>query len=314
MTLDIVKIKGISYKTIVIDNIRYYKDIFCKCKCDLRIPHKKSHERSNIEIPEYIKCHDKRPYTVEETVIKNGIKYYKDYVCKYCGEKILYPTDKRTLREHKRLGIPEYHSRGCNLKMYMGTHEHWKKGLTKETDIGVKIAAKKQRKTIRKNGGKFGETNSFYGKKHTKKTKDYLSKVAKKNYIEHPEYFINNRTLFESTGPELVIRDQLDKFEIEYLVNVHQIIGSPDIVISTNNGHPIIIFVDGCYWHGCLKCFPNDKISYKQFEHNIEKRHKDKVITKKLIKQGFIVIRIWEHDIENGNYRKIIKGVINAFS
>jgi DNA mismatch endonuclease, patch repair protein len=51
----------------------------------------------------------------------------------------------------------------------------------------------------------------------------------------------------------------------------------------------IAIYADGCYWHGCPQCFPDNKYS--------DRNYVDDVITQRLRNLGWRVIRLWEHDI-----------------
>ena len=48
------------------------------------------------------------------------------------------------------------------------------------------------------------------------------------------------------------------------------------------------IYCDGCYWHGCPLCFPDDK-----FKRGEKDRKKDEILRL----NGFKVYRFWEHDI-----------------
>lgn len=70
--------------------------------------------------------------------------------------------------------------------------------------------------------------------------------------------------------------------------------GSPDILIHPN----IIVFLDGCFWHCCPKCFrpPKSRIRYWHPKLAGNKR-RDVKISRELRKQGWKVIRIWEHEI-----------------
>ena len=65
------------------------------------------------------------------------------------------------------------------------------------------------------------------------------------------------------------------------------ILGQPDIFIDPNN----CIFIDGCYWHGCQKCF---KDLNEMQKNNIIR---DFRISQELNLKGYNVIRIREHDI-----------------
>lgn len=75
------------------------------------------------------------------------------------------------------------------------------------------------------------------------------------------------------------------------------IFGSPDIAFPR---HKIAIFLDGCFWHGCPKhgTFPktNRKFWRNKIEMNIKR---DRLVNKTLKKDGWKVMRVWEHDLKN---------------
>jgi DNA mismatch endonuclease (patch repair protein) len=71
------------------------------------------------------------------------------------------------------------------------------------------------------------------------------------------------------------------------------LIGKPDFVFLRER---VAIFVDGCFWHGCPRCYrrPSSNQSYwdAKFERN---RTRDRQVTRMLRRQGWTVIRIWQH-------------------
>ena len=71
--------------------------------------------------------------------------------------------------------------------------------------------------------------------------------------------------------------------------------GKPDFSFRKSQ---LAVFVDGCFWHGCRKCGrpPHSNLSYWD---NKLKRNKarDGQVTRKLRKEGWKVIRFWEHEI-----------------
>lgn len=84
--------------------------------------------------------------------------------------------------------------------------------------------------------------------------------------------------------------------------------GSPDIIILEKK---IAIFLHGCFWHGCKKCYKAPE-SHRNFwrnklMHNISKDKKD---TAKLKKDGWKVMIIWEHQIPRHNPGKGIRPII----
>jgi DNA mismatch endonuclease, patch repair protein len=75
------------------------------------------------------------------------------------------------------------------------------------------------------------------------------------------------------------------------------LLGKPDFVFSKQR---VAIFVDGCFWHGCPKHGrkPDSNKSYwlPKLERN---RARDKQVTKQLRNLGWIVLRIWHHELDN---------------
>jgi DNA mismatch endonuclease (patch repair protein) len=82
------------------------------------------------------------------------------------------------------------------------------------------------------------------------------------------------------------------------------LIGKPDFVFPKQK---IIVFVDGCYWHGhgCRIRKPGENNEYwKEKIFNNKKR--DSLVTKELRNNGWKVIRIWECEIRKHKHiRKI---------
>ncbi len=61
----------------------------------------------------------------------------------------------------------------------------------------------------------------------------------------------------------------------------------------------VIIFVDGCFWHGCPK-HSNRPVNNKAFwNKKLEGNEvRDRWVTKTLRRHGWRVVRIWEHELE----------------
>ena len=73
------------------------------------------------------------------------------------------------------------------------------------------------------------------------------------------------------------------------------IIGKPDFVFQRQR---LAIFIDGCYWHGC-KCrrLPKTNQSYWQ-QKFLANQERDRHVTTRLRKAGWIVMRFWEHQLK----------------
>jgi DNA mismatch endonuclease (patch repair protein) len=72
--------------------------------------------------------------------------------------------------------------------------------------------------------------------------------------------------------------------------------GKPDLVFVKKR---IAVFVDGCFWHKCPSCFkePETRNEFwmKKIQSNVER---DKKVDDLLKNDGWIIIRIWEHEIK----------------
>lgn len=80
------------------------------------------------------------------------------------------------------------------------------------------------------------------------------------------------------------------------------LLGKPDFVFPRSR---LVVFVDGCFWHGhsCLK--PRDSLKKGFWKEKIERNMKrDKLVNKALRKNGWNVIRIWECEIVKKKYSK----------
>lgn len=77
----------------------------------------------------------------------------------------------------------------------------------------------------------------------------------------------------------------------------YKLFGKPDFTFLKNK---IVIFVDGCFWHGhnCRNTKPQDN---KNYWINKVKRNKqrDREVTKYLMDSGWTIIRLWECELKN---------------
>ena len=96
------------------------------------------------------------------------------------------------------------------------------------------------------------------------------------------------------TGVEQRARKVLRGERVKFKGNVKSLPGSPDLVIPELG---LAIFVNGCFWHGCPRCYTAPKHNRAWWNKKISaNRRRDRRVTRKLRNQGFSVIRLWEHD------------------
>jgi len=73
--------------------------------------------------------------------------------------------------------------------------------------------------------------------------------------------------------------------------------GQPDLVFPDAN---VVVFIDGCFWHGCPKCGHVPKTNRSFWRKKLERRRqRDIQVTSDLREAGYIVIRLWEHELQN---------------
>lgn len=88
--------------------------------------------------------------------------------------------------------------------------------------------------------------------------------------------------------------------------NVNDITGNPDVAFLQER---VLIFIDGCFWHGCAHCNrkpPETNREYweRKIKRNVER---DKRNTQALVNRGWCVIRIWEHEMRDTVTRSEIR-------
>lgn len=114
----------------------------------------------------------------------------------------------------------------------------------------------------------------------------YDKKFRIKNYISGHQPKGKNKS---NTKPERFLKSILSVNGINY-ESQKPIIGKPDIFIQPN----ICIFEDGCYYHGCEEHLNEKELLSKIPQEGIRR---DQLVTKELKKQGYKVVRIWEHEV-----------------
>ena len=71
--------------------------------------------------------------------------------------------------------------------------------------------------------------------------------------------------------------------------------GNPDFTFPRKK---VAVFVDGCFWHGCTVCghFPKSNSSFWKAKI-LRNRQRDRQTNKRLTKEGYRVLRFWEHQL-----------------
>lgn len=86
--------------------------------------------------------------------------------------------------------------------------------------------------------------------------------------------------------------------------------GKPDFVFRAEK---VAVFVDGCFWHGCGKCYRRPKSNQAYWDEKVFKnRARDRKVNRNLKTVGWEVIRFWEHQLNREEW--ILSKLVLALS
>ena len=87
----------------------------------------------------------------------------------------------------------------------------------------------------------------------------------------------------------------------------YPLIGKPDFVFPKKR---IVIFVDGCFWHGhdCRNVTPSDNAEFWEAKRLYNKKH-DEEVTQTLVQKNWTVIRIWECELKKKNRELLLEKI-----
>jgi len=121
--------------------------------------------------------------------------------------------------------------------------------------------------------------------------------------------------LFRKSGIKGWRRKQIISFS-EGLANPCQ---ASDGTIFKPTVHPdfvfpklkIVLFIDGCFWHGCPKCYRKPKSRGLFWDAKFRRnRERDRFQTVALRRNGWRVIRIWECALKAEIFERLVKQII----
>ncbi len=116
-------------------------------------------------------------------------------------------------------------------------------------------------------------------------------------YSKETRSRVMSRIRSEQTGVEVAFRKYLwRKGWRGYRINFKGLPGKPDIAYIHKR---VAIFIDGCFWHKCPRCYTEPKTNkdywIPKIQMNIDRDKQQNIILERL---GWTVVRIWEHEIK----------------
>ena len=105
----------------------------------------------------------------------------------------------------------------------------------------------------------------------------------------------------KDTGLEKLFRKSVAELKIKgYRLNA-RVTGKPDLYFPKDK---VAVFVDGCFWHGCPRCYTPPATNRKFWADKIRSNmNRDKAVNTGLHKDGIRVIRFWGHAVKKNPTR-----------
>jgi DNA mismatch endonuclease (patch repair protein) len=89
-----------------------------------------------------------------------------------------------------------------------------------------------------------------------------------------------------------------------------KIFGKPDFVFQKLK---LVVFVDGCFWHGCPKHETKPKNNRQFWRQKFSRNKKrDALVTRALRQANWRVLRIWEHELARQNEARLVRRIERA--
>lgn len=104
-----------------------------------------------------------------------------------------------------------------------------------------------------------------------------------------------SRVKGRDTSPEVKLRKALWRKGLRYRLG-YKLPGKPDLVFVSAH---VVVFVDGCFWHGCPIHGTTPESNRAFWENKIKRNvERDQEVTKKLQESDWSVLRVWTHELK----------------
>lgn len=98
------------------------------------------------------------------------------------------------------------------------------------------------------------------------------------------------------TAAELAIRAEIDRLGLEYATDT-QLTGTRSRADLLFRASGVVVLVDGCFWHGCPTHATSPSANADWWRAKLEtNRIRDQNTERRLHRDGWVVMRFWEHD------------------
>nr|WP_112107522.1 very short patch repair endonuclease [Parafrankia sp. Ea1.12] len=117
------------------------------------------------------------------------------------------------------------------------------------------------------------------------------------------------------TRPELALRSAVHRLGLRYRVSVRPIPGlrrTGDLVFPRAR---VVVFLDGCFWHGCPEHHTAAKTNADYWATKVRaNRERDEQTSRLLEEAGWHVVRVWEHESPGEAAQRVAVAVLERRS
>ncbi len=115
-----------------------------------------------------------------------------------------------------------------------------------------------------------------------------------------------SRIRSKNTEPELAVRRALWLAGYHFRLHRADLPGKPDIVFPA---FKLVLFVDGCFFHGCPKHSVRPRTNTSFWRNKVEGNvRRDRLVGQSLRAAGWRVLRVWEHQVRQ-DIRRVVQRV-----
>jgi DNA mismatch endonuclease, patch repair protein len=116
----------------------------------------------------------------------------------------------------------------------------------------------------------------------------------------------------KNTKPEMTVRRFLHRRGLRYRLHDKTLPGKPDLVFS---GRRVVVFVHGCFWHGCPHCaagLRKVKSNAEYWKPKLARNRRRDAHSKLLLEtDGWKVLTVWECQLRGSAVLEKLAGVLN---
>ena len=116
-----------------------------------------------------------------------------------------------------------------------------------------------------------------------------------------------------NSQPERILRSALHRLGLRFFKHKRPIASfrcAADVVFPRAK---VCVFIDGCFWHGCPKHHSTPHSNSAWWREKIAANvTRDERQAKRLRKEGWVVVRVWEHDIGEKSLPAIALRILKA--